>query len=46
MLSVYKLEICMASDEDDFPAAYLLYVIAVIVVIALLALSSLVILLR
>jgi hypothetical protein len=46
MLSVFKREICMASEEDDFPVAYLLYVIAVIVVIGVFALSGLLILLR
>jgi hypothetical protein len=46
MLSVFKREICMASEEDDFPIAYLLYVIAVIVVIGVFALSGLLILLR
>ena len=46
MLSVFKHEICMAPEEDDFPVSYLLYVIAVIVVIGVFALSSLLILLR
>jgi hypothetical protein len=46
MLSVFRHEICMASEEDDFPVAYLLYVIAVIVAIGVFALSSLLILLR
>ena len=46
MLSVFKHEICMAPEEDDFPVSYLLYVIAVIMVIGVFALSSLLILLR
>jgi hypothetical protein len=46
MLLVFKPEIRMAPEEDDFPVSYLLYVVAVIVVIAVFALSSLLILLR
>ena len=46
MLLVFKRKIRMASEEDDFPVAYLVYVIAVIVVIGIFALSSLLLLLR